>query len=389
MKKICVVTGTRAEYGLLKPVMEKIQEDEQLQLQVVATGSHLSPEFGLTYQEIEKDGFFIDEKVEILMSSDSPVGITKTMGLAMISFGEVFQRLSPDMVVLLGDRYEIYAVAGAAHVSNIPIAHISGGEITEGLLDDAFRHCITKMSYLHFVANEEYCKRVIQLGEAPERVFNVGDTGVENIKSMTLLSKVELEKEIGFEFDKKVALLTYHPVTLEENSSYEYFKNLLDAISEIEGLKVIFTKANADTYGRIINEMIDEYVDKHPDMSVAFTSMGQLRYLSAMKYSDLVIGNSSSGIVEAPTLGKPTVNIGQRQKGRMKAVSVIDCGNTKKDIKEAIEKALSEEFRRFMSENRELIYGDGQSVSSKIVETMKKVLYSENISLMKKFYDLE
>lgn len=387
MKRICVVTGTRAEYGLLKPVMKKIQGDEQLRLQVVATGSHLSPEFGLTYQEIEKDGFFIDEKVEILMSSDSPVGITKTMGLAMISFGEVLQRLSPDMLVLLGDRYEMHAIASAAYVSNIPIAHISGGEITEGVLDDVFRHCITKMSHLHFVANEEYRKRVIQLGEDPKRVFNVGDPGVENIMSLSLLTKEEIAKISGVDFNQQVALLTYHPETLDLENIKGHFENILEAVNSIPHLKIIFTKANADTGGRIINRMIDDYVAKNPNKAVAFTSMGQLNYLSAMKHCSFVIGNSSSGIVEAPVFQKASINIGDRQKGRMKASSVVDCRAEKDEIIRSIYTVMSDAFDGILK-NSVNPYGDGRNVSKKIVETMKVFLMNHEIYPIKSFYDL-
>ena len=323
-KKICVVTGTRAEYGILKPLLRKVKEDNELELQLVVTGMHLSPEFGLTYKQIEEDNFRISEKVEILLSSDTPIGISKSMGLAMISFSEVFDRLKPDLLVLLGDRYEMLSVASSAMVARIPIAHIHGGETTEGAIDEAIRHSVTKMSYLHFTSTEEYRKRVIQLGENPNRVFNVGAMGVEEILNTNLLSKEELEKELDFKIDSKTALVTFHPVTLEENTSEEQFQNILDALDNFKDLKVIFTKANSDTDGRIINKMIDEYVIKNKGKAKAFTSLGQLKYYSTIKYTDFVLGNSSSGILEVPTFKKPTINIGDRQKGRIQAFSIIN-----------------------------------------------------------------
>lgn len=318
MKKICVVTGTRAEYGILKPLLRRLRDDKEFQLQLVVTGMHVSPEFGLTYKQIIRDNFEITEKVEILLSSDTPVGISKSMGLAMISFSEVFDRLKPDLLVLLGDRYELLSVASAAMVARIPIAHIHGGETTEGAIDEAIRHSISKMSYLHFTSTEAYRKRVIQLGENPSRVFNVGGMGVEEIRNTAFLSKEDLEKELNLKLDSKTALVTFHPVTLEKNTAKEEFNNLLDALDYFEGLKVIFTKANSDTDGRIINKMIDEYVIKNPKKAVAFTSLGQLRYYSTIKYADFVLGNSSSGILEVPTFKKPTINVGDRQKGKNK-----------------------------------------------------------------------
>lgn len=384
-KKICVITGTRAEYGLLKPLIEKIDKDDELQLQLIVTGMHLSPEFGLTYRQIEEDDYNISEKLEILLSSDTAVGISKSMGLAMISFSECYERLKPDMIVVLGDRYEIFSAVTAASIAKIPVAHLHGGETTEGAFDEAFRHSITKMSYLHFTSTKEYRKRVIQLGEHPSRVFNVGAIGIENIKNMKLLSKKELEKDMNFTFGEKTALVTYHPVTLEKNNSRDQFQNLLDALDEIDDLKIIFTKANADTDGRIINNMIDEYVSKNKNKAIAFTSMGQLRYLSAMKYADAVVGNSSSGIIEAPTFKVPTINIGDRQKGRIQAKSVINCYPHKADILAALNKAFSNKFK---DEIRDVInpYGDG-NVSTKIIYQVKSFLHKE-IDLKKKFYDI-
>jgi len=345
-RKICVVTGTRAEYGLLYWLMKEIQEDSELELQIITTGMHLSPEFGLTYSQIEKDGFKIDKKIEMLLSSDTPVGISKSMGLGMIGFAEAYTDLKPDIIVLLGDRFEIFSAASTAMIARIPIAHLHGGETTEGAFDEAIRHSITKMSHLHFTAAEEYRKRVIQLGESPDRVFKVGALGIENIRKLPLLSREDLEKEIDFSLGKQCILVTYHPVTLEQETAQIQFQNLLNAIDTIDGLYAIFTKANADTEGRIINQMIDQYVATEKDATISFISMGQIRYLSAMKHVDAVVGNSSSGIIEAPSFKIPVVNIGDRQKGRIQAKSVINCFPTKDAIIKSIQQALSPEFRQ-------------------------------------------
>ncbi len=385
-KKICIVTGTRAEYGLLKPLIDAIREDNDLKLQIIVTGMHLSPEFGLTYKELEKDGLEIDEKIEMLLSSDTPIGISKSMGLAMISFAEAYNRLRPDIIVVLGDRYEIFSASASAMVSNIPIAHLYGGESTYGVIDEAIRHSITKMSYLHFTSTEEYRKRVIQLGESPHRVFNVGAIGLENIKNMKLLSKKELEESIDFKIESPTVLVTFHPTTLEENSSEIYFKNLLDSLHGFENMKIIFTKANSDTHGRIINKMIDDYVRNNRHRSVEFISLGQLRYLSAIKYVDAVIGNSSSGIIEVPVFNTPTVNIGDRQKGRIRCNSVLDCGPTKDEIKKYIAKALSHEFKRSLKDIKNP-YGDG-NVSKKILVKIKEFLLRDLIDIKKEFYNV-
>lgn len=384
MKKVCVITGTRAEYGLLKPLIKRMNEQKNLIIQIVATGMHLSPEFGLTYKEIESDGYKIDEKIEILLSSDTAIGISKSMGLAMISFSECFDRLQPDLIVVLGDRFEIFAAVSAATVAKIPVAHLHGGETTEGAFDEAFRHSITKMSYLHFTSTEEYRNRVIQLGEHPSRVFNVGAIGIENIKTLNLLSKRELEESINFKLGKHFALVTFHPVTLEEGTSEEQFRNLLEALDKFNELKIIFTKANADTDGRIINKMIDSFVEQNNERAIAFTSMGQLRYLSAMKYASLVIGNSSSGILEAPTFKVPTIDIGDRQRGRVQPNTVFNCKPIKEDIIVTIENVLKNQ--RFLEDNTNP-YGDGE-VSIKIVNVIKEFLEKGKISLKKSFYDL-
>ncbi len=342
MRKICVVTGTRAEYGLLYWLMKEIQADATLELQLIVTGMHLSPEFGLTYKEIEKE-FPISKKIEMLLSSDTPVGISKSMGLAQISFAEAYAELSPDIVVVLGDRFEIFSAAAAAMIARIPIAHIHGGETTEGAFDEAIRHSLTKMSHLHFVAAAEYRRRVIQLGERAEFVFNFGAPGLDSIYNLQLLSKEQLEEAIGFKLGKKNLLVTFHPVTLEQNTTQEQFRQLLLALDELEDTRIIFTKANADTDGRAINSMIDEYVSAKQNKAIAFTSLGQLRYLSALQFVDAVVGNSSSGLIEAPSFEIATVNIGDRQKGRIKASSVIDCLPGKAEISSAIRQVYTAE----------------------------------------------
>lgn len=382
-RKICIVTGTRAEYGLLYWLMKEIEADKDLELQIVVTGMHLSPEFGLTNKEIEKD-FKIDKKIEMLLSSDTSVGISKSMGLAQIGFADAYDELDPGLLIVLGDRYEIFSAVSTAMIARIPIVHLHGGETTEGAFDESIRHSITKMSHLHFTATEEYKKRVIQLGEHPSRVFNVGGMGIENIKRLKLLTKEEFEKSINFKLNKKNVLVTFHPVTLENSTAKEQFNELLDSLDKLQDTNMIFTKANSDTDGRIINSMIDEYVSKNSDKSVCFTSLGQLRYLSALQYVDAMIGNSSSGLAEAPSFNIGTINIGDRQKGRIKADSVIDCLPNKESIKEAFDKIYSEDFQSKLK-NIKNPYGDG-CASKKIVEVIKKIDL-KNL-LKKSFYDL-
>lgn len=345
---------------------------------------HLSPEFGLTYKAIEKD-FKIDKKIEMLLSSDTSVGISKSIGLAQISFAESYEELKPDIVVVLGDRYEIFSAVSAAMIARIPIAHLHGGEATEGLIDEPIRHSITKMSHLHFTATEEYKNRVIQLGENPSKVFNVGGMGIENIKRLKLLTKDEFEKSIDFKLNSKNILVTFHPVTLENSTAKEQFQELLDVIDELKDTNIIFTKANSDTDGRIINSMIDEYVAKNAYKSVGFTSLGQLRYLSALQFVDAMVGNSSSGLAETPSFKIGTINIGDRQKGRIKASSVIDCEPNKSSIHQAFVKLYSKEFQKALKDTINP-YGNG-CASKKIVEILKTV-YLENI-LKKSFYDLK
>lgn len=385
MKRICIVTATRAEYGLLKPVIEKIYQSEMAELKLVVTGMHLSTEFGLTYKEIEEDGYPIDQKIEMLLSSDTPTGITKSMGVALMGFADYFSVNRPDMVVILGDRYEMLMVAAAAMMTKIPIAHLHGGEKTEGAVDEAIRHSITKMSQLHFTATEEYRRRVIQLGEQPERVYNVGALGVENARKVSLLGKEELEHQIGFHFSKPTIMITYHPVTLEMLTSKGQFADILSVISNHKEISVIFTKANADADGRIINQMIDEYVRENSDRCAGYSSLGRRRYLSALQYVDAVLGNSSSGLIEVPSFHIPTINIGDRQRGRVCAESVIQCRNTVQEIERALQKALSEEFRKSLTMMQNPYEKEG--TSDKIVEIISNVL-NNGIEMKKTFYDI-
>lgn len=386
MRKICVITGTRAEYGLLYWVMKSIEKDKDLQLQIIVTGMHLSTEFGLTHEQIEKNGFNIDKKIEILLSSDSQVGISKSMGLAMISFSEAFEELQPDIVLVLGDRFEIFSAVSSAMIARIPIAHCHGGESTEGLIDESIRHSITKMSHIHFCSTEDYKRRIIQLGETPRSIYNVGALGIENINKLKLLSKKDFEDSILFKLDKKYSfLVTFHPVTLEKSTAGEQFDQLLTAIDNIDDCNIIFTKSNSDTDGRIINKRIDEYVINNPDKSVCFTSLGQLHYLSALKYVDCVIGNSSSGLIEVPSFKTATVNIGDRQRGRIFGDSVISCASNTAEIEKAIKKSISNDFRESVLPVAKNPYGEGNS-SDVIVEVLKKTKLKG--ILKKKFHDL-
>jgi GDP/UDP-N,N'-diacetylbacillosamine 2-epimerase (hydrolysing) len=383
-RKICIVTGSRAEYGLLYWLIKEVHNNHNLKLQLIVTGMHLSKEFGSTYKEIEKD-FKIDKKININLSSDTTEGVSNSMGIAQKSFALAYNELKPDIILVLGDRYEIFSAASAAMVSRIPLAHIHGGEATEGLIDEAIRHCITKMSHLHFTAAEEYSKRVVQLGENPNKVFEVGGMGIENIKRFSLLSKQDFEKSINFELNIKNILVTYHPVTLEKNTSKKQFYEVLKSIDNLKDTNIIFTKTNSDTNGKIINKMIDEYNIKNRNKSVVFTSMGQHNFLSALQYMDLIVGNSSSGLLEAPSFKIGTINIGDRQKGRLKAKSIIDCSPNRKSISSSIQKAYSKEFQKLLK-NVKNPYGDG-CPSKKIVRVLKSVSL-ENL-LKKSFFDLK
>jgi len=384
-RKICIFTGSRAEYGLLKPLIDELKIKKSIELQLIISGMHLSPEFGLTHKEISLEEFSEVEKVEILLSSDTSVGVSKAMGLGLISFAETLDRLRPDLLVGLGDRFELLALAAAALIQNIPIAHIHGGEVTSGAYDEAFRHSITKMSHLHFASTEEYRKRIIQLGENPKNVYNVGALGIDNIKKLKLLSKNELENSLSFNLDKPYLVVTFHPVTLETNSAEKQITELLAALDQFSDYNIIFTKPNADNEGRIIINMLNEYCKKNPNRTALFESLGNLRYLSALKYSEMMIGNSSSGILEMPYFNKPTINIGDRQKGRIFSKSIIQCEPKRQNIIKSIGDGLSQDFKQNCY-NVEKIYGDGNT-AKKIKNILVQKKYQELIK--KEFYELK
>jgi GDP/UDP-N,N'-diacetylbacillosamine 2-epimerase (hydrolysing) len=378
------VTGSRADYGLLFWLIKQVKIDQDLELQLIVTGMHLSSDFVLTYKEIEKD-YNIDKKIDINLSSDTSVGISRSMSVAQKFIAEAYDELKPDIVVVLGDRYEIFSAAIAAMIARIPLAHIHGGEITEGSWDDYIRHCISKMSHLHFTATEEYKNRVIQLGEHPDRVFNVGGMGIENIKRLKLLGKNELENLINFKFNKKNLLVTFHPATLENISSKDQFQELLYAISELNNTNIIFTKTNSDLNGKVINKMIDKYTSENHKTSIGFISLGQLKYLSTLQYVNAVVGNSSSGLLEAPSFKIGTINIGDRQKGRIKSLSVIDCEPKKNSISRALTELYSTKFLKTLKTSINP-YGDGHA-SKKIIDKIKKA--NLKTILKKSFYDLK
>jgi len=385
MRKICVVTGSRAEYGLLSGLMSEIKNDKDLCLQIIATNMHLSPEFGLTYIEIEQDGFVIDKKVEMLLSSDTANGTTKSVGLATIGFADAYEALKPDLILVLGDRYEMLATVTAALFYKIPVAHLHGGEITEGAYDDGIRHAITKMSHLHFTSTDAYRKRVIQMGENPDRVFYVGAIGVENLKKTKLLSKRELETSLGFKLGEKSLLVTFHPVTLENESAKEQCENLLTVLAELIDYNIIFTLPNSDAEGRIIMKLIKEFVAVHNVNTVVFASMGKLRYLSSLQYVTAVIGNSSSGILEVPSFGIPTLNIGDRQKGRISADSVINCGTSKKAISDGVKAVLSNEVNEL---SKQVVNPyDKENTTLNILNVIKD--YPLTTIIQKSFFNIE
>ncbi|RKI37727.1 UDP-N-acetylglucosamine 2-epimerase (hydrolyzing) [bacterium D16-51] len=384
MKSIAIVTATRAEYGLLKPVITKLIKRDNIEVRVVVTGAHLVSEFGYTVQEIRKDNIPIDKEIEILLSSDTPVAVSKSMGLAIISFAEYFHEKRPDAVMVLGDRYEMLAICCAAMNERIPIMHLHGGETTEGLIDEAVRHAITKMSYLHFTSTESYRRRVIQLGEVPEHVFNVGALGVENALSESLLSKADLEESLGIVLGR-FAIGTYHPVTLEDNTEKKQVDDLLQAIDNFQDITFLFTKANADSNGRIINEILRKYEEKHSNFYLV-DSLGMKRYLSALKYAEFVIGNSSSGLIETPSFHVPTINIGDRQKGRISGDTVINCTPKAEEIVEAIKIAVSPKFKDKIKDAKNP-YGDGNT-SEKVVAVTEKYLMDDEMNIKKKFNDL-
>ncbi len=384
VKKICVVTGSRAEYGLLSTLMKHLQQDQAFELQIVAGAMHLSPEYGLTYQKILDEGFHINEKVEMLLSSDTAVGVGKSLGLGVISFADVFARLKPDLVVLLGDRFETLAAAQAALIASIPIAHIHGGEVTMGAYDDAIRHSITKMAHLHFVSTQIYKQRVIQLGEAPEQVHHVGAMVLDSILNMTFVERKELEKLLRIKFNRHVFVITYQPETVMMQDMAQDFRMVLDALDTFEDATFIFTKGNADKNCRVIYEMMDAFSEKYPDKAKTFTQLGHENYLKLVRVVDAVVGNSSSGIIEAPFFKTPTVNIGTRQHGRVRSSSIIDCAVNKEEIVKAIALALSEPFKASL-QNMTYPYGEG-SPSQKIVQILSTIDFKKTIN--KQFYDL-
>jgi UDP-hydrolysing UDP-N-acetyl-D-glucosamine 2-epimerase len=380
-RRICVVTGSRAEYGLLSVLMRALKSEPAFTLQIVATGMHLAPQFGLTWREIEADGFIIDARVDMQLTSDTPAGVTKSLGLAVIGFAETFNRLKPDLLVVLGDRYEILAAAQAALIAKVPVAHIAGGDTTEGAFDEAIRHSITKMSHLHFVTNEVSAKRVRQLGENPEHVFVVGSPGIDVINKVKLLTREELERQLGFRFLKRNLLVTFHPATLEAIPAQDQFQELLKALDALgNDTGIIITLPNADTDSGVIIKLIEHYVSTRP-WSRAYPSLGQIRYLSAVSHVDAVVGNSSSGLYEVPSFKKPTVNIGDRQKGRIQASSVINCRPDAADII----RALNESFKKDCS-TAVNPYGSGNS-AEKIISIMKAVPDYRAL-LQKHFYEI-
>ncbi|MBI2791857.1 MAG: UDP-N-acetylglucosamine 2-epimerase (hydrolyzing) [Gammaproteobacteria bacterium] len=384
-KKICIVTGSRSEYGLLHWLMKEVKSEPTMTLQLIATGMHLSHEFGLTYKKIMEDGFIIDEKIEMLLSSDTAVGITKSIGLGVIGFADAYARLKPDMVILLGDRFETLAAAQAAFIAKIPIAHIHGGELSLGAYDDGIRHSVTKMSHLHFVATPSYRDRVIQLGEDPENVYHVGAMVIDSISQLSLLKRAELEKKLDLTFRKLIFAVTFHPETLGKGSPREEFGELLKALSYFQDTTFIFTKGNADSDGRVINDMIDDFCKDNPHSSKAFLQLGHHHYLSLLSIADVCVGNSSSGIIEVPYFNIPTVNIGDRQKGRVRPISVLDCQANEASITACIQKALSKEFRQEIF-NMQHPYGEGP-VAKKIVSIIKKSDFTNLIR--KNFCDLK
>lgn len=386
MKKVVILTATRAEYGLLKPLIQKLDSEAEIEMNLAVTGAHLSSEFGMTVREIEADCIHIAKKIEILLNSDTSVSLSKSMGLAIISFAEYFDEYKPDALVVLGDRYETLAVCCAAMNARIPIFHLHGGEATEGLIDEAVRHSITKMSYLHFTSTEDYRHRVIQMGESPDRVFNTGAMGVENALNIKIMNLAELEKSLGYKLEKKYVVGTFHPVTLEKCTAEKQTTELLTALDKNSNIQYLFTKANADTDGRKINGLLDDYAKSH-DNFILVDSLGVQRYLSALKYASFVIGNSSSGLIEVPSFHIPTINIGDRQKGRIAGDTVIQCRPEAEAIDKAIKLALSDHFRNNASKAVNP-YGNG-ATSDQIVTIVKDFLLNDKIDIKKKFYDIK
>jgi UDP-hydrolysing UDP-N-acetyl-D-glucosamine 2-epimerase len=382
-RKIAVFTGTRAEYGLLYELISEIQRSTSMQLQLIVSGTHLSPEFGSTWRQIEADGFPIEARVEMLLASDTAVGVTKSMGLGLIGFADELDRLKPDILVVLGDRYEALAIAQSAMIARIPIAHIHGGEATEGVIDEAIRHSITKMAHLHFVAAEEYRRRVLQLGEDPQRVWVVGASGLDNIAKLEPLSKTALETDLGLELRTPTFLVTYHPVTLGNEDSALAMRTLLEVLDETGGT-IVITGANADTGGDALRREASRFAATRLGRVASVDSLGATRYLSLMRYADVVVGNSSSGLLEAPAMGTPTVDIGERQSGRLRAPSVIHCAESAADICCAVKLALTDQHRN-VAALRQTPYGTPGSA-----ERISRVLavFPLDGILKKRFHDL-
>ena len=385
-RKICIITGSRAEWGLFYPLAKDIKSSgENFTLQIIATGAHLSNEYGSTYKEIENDGFTIDLKVDVGLVDDTAEGTIRSIASGMTGISEALSKLKPDIVLLLGDRFETFAAASACLFMKVPVAHMHGGEVTEGSLDDTLRHVITKIATIHFVATDPYRKRVIQMGEDPLTVFNVGAIGIDNIKNTELLDRKAFEGKTGFRLGDRNVLITFNPPTAgDAKVSIEQFSNLVEALDAIEDLRLIFTKPNPDMYSRAIADLVDDYVSKRPKKSIAFTTMGRVLYLSAMNLVDIVAGNSSSGIIEAPSFGIPTVNVGDRQKGRLRADSVLDCDGTLEDIKKTLEEAFSRQFRNSYSQAKNP-YGEGNT-AKRIVEVIAKMDLS---GVKKRFFDID
>lgn len=383
MLNVTVFTGTRSEYGLLYWLLKDIQSDPELKLQLIVSAMHLSPEFGYTKEHIELDGFVIDETVEMLLSSSSKVGCAKSVGLGIIGYADSLQRLKPDIIIVLGDRFEALAIAQTAMFMDIPIAHLHGGEITEGAKDDAIRHAVTKLSNLHFTSTQAYQNRVIQLGEAPDSVFNVGALGLEHINRSELMTKSELEGSIHFKLTEKYFLVTYHSVTLIDEDPIKTVEGLLLALDHYKHYQLIITYPNADDGGREIILLLEQYAKENPKRVFLSKSLGFKRYLSAVKYATAVIGNSSSGIIEVPAFGVPTINIGSRQQGRLSANSVVHCATYSDAISMAINTVIQEDFLKRISPIVNP-YGMGNS-SEKILDVIK----TTSLTCVKRFYDLK
>ena len=381
-KKICVVTGTRAEYGLLHRLLLILKNDPQIELQLVVTGSHLSPSHGMTINEIESDGFVPVAKLPIDLSNDSKLATVKAMTSVTSQIAETLSGLTPDVVVLLGDRYEILATAQAALMLDIPVAHIHGGELTSGAFDDSIRHAVTKMSSLHFVAAQEYARRVVQLGEQPSSVFNVGSLGVENALASKLMDKSDLSAELNVELKNPILLVTYHPTTRSTMSVTEEIDQVLSALENFSYCTIVFTGVNADPGNAEVSSQIAKFVQRDPKLRSLHASLGQNKYLSLLNLCDAVIGNSSSGIIEAPAFGKPTVNIGSRQDGRLRANSIIDVGVAKQEIQTAIETALSPNWRERCAETV------NSYKSSNTAQLIADTLKNAELNLHKTFFDI-